>query len=242
MNLDQRQCSFRTGICFIVVASAVALAASISAQQRPAHALAADVPAGRAAPQLQERPRYHIAPGDVIDLTFPLQADFNQVLTVAPDGYVSLHGVGDFYAAGKTLPELRKDVAQAYSGILHNPIVNADLKDFQKPYFYINGQVAHPGKFDLRDNTTVSEALAIAGGETQNAKSSQVLLFRRLPGGAMVEVRKLDIKKMLKKGNLTEDMLLQPGDLIFVPQSTISKIARFLPSSSLGVYGSPVIP
>lgn len=242
MKLNYSKSSFRKGVCFFVTASAILLGTSLSGQVRAAHSVAADVPAGRAAPELQQRPRYEVAPGDVIDLTFPLQADFNQVITVAPDGYISLHGIGDFYAAGKSLPELRQDLAKAYSGILHNPIVNVDLKDFQKPYFYINGQVAHPGKFDLRENTTVSEALAIAGGETQNAKSSQVLLFRRTPGGAMVEVRKLDIKKMLKKGNLTEDMMLQPGDLIFVPQSAISKIARFLPSSSLGVYGSPVIP
>lgn len=212
------------------------------AQSATAHQASVSVPAGRAMPQLLQRPRYRIEPGDVLALTFPLSTAFNQTLTVAPDGYVGLRGVGDFYAADKTLPQLRQALVTAYSGILHDPIISVDLKDFQKPFFIVNGEVAHPGKFDLRENLTVTEALAIAGGLTQNAKSSQVLLFRRLPGGTMVEVRKLNLKKMLKKGNLTEDVMLEPGDLIFVPQSAISKIDRYLPTSSLGVYGAPGIP
>lgn len=52
----------------------------------------------------------------------------------------------------------------------------------------------------------------------------------------MVEVRKLDVKKMMKKGDLTEDAVLKPGDVIFVPQNFISKIDRFLPTSEMGVY------
>lgn len=212
-----------------------ASSAQTSSQLQPVNA-----PAGRAAPQLLERPRYRIEQGDVLDLVFPLETDFNQTITVAPDGYVALRGVGDFYAAGKSLPELHDALLTAYSGILHNPIINVDLKDFQKPFFIVNGQVAHPGKFDLRENITVSEAMAIAGGATEKARCSQVLLFRRLPGGTMVEVRKLDVKRMLKKGNLTEDVTLQPGDLIFVPQNTISKIQQFLPTSSMGVYSTGV--
>lgn len=196
--------------------------------------------AARHVTPLQQRPRYHIEPGDVIELDFPLSPDFNQTLTVAPDGYVSLKGVGDFQAADKSLPELRQALVTAYSGILHDPIVNIDLKDAQKAYFIVNGQVGHPGKFDLRENITVTEAIAIAGGATTAAKSSQVLLFRRVSGGSMVEVRKLDMKKMFKDGDLREDPPLQPGDLIFVPQNTISKIERFLPSSSMGIYSEGV--
>ncbi len=223
-------------------ASAILLTAGLSAQQPATQPVSAQVTAGKPLPQLEQRPRYHIESGDVIELSFPIAGDFNQTVTVAPDGYVALRGVGDFYAAGKSLPELRQALVTAYSGILHNPIVNVDLKDFQRPFFVVNGEVAHPGKFDLRENITVTEALAIAGGATDKAKSSQVLLFRRLPGGTMVEARKLDLKKMLKKGDLTEDMTLQPGDLIFVPQTALSKIERFLPTSSMGLYGAPVMP
>jgi protein involved in polysaccharide export with SLBB domain len=100
----------------------------------------------------------------------------------------------------------------------------------------VGGEVGHPGKYDIREDVTVAEALALAGGATTNAKSSQVLLFRRVPGGSLVEVRKLNLKSMLSKGDLREDVRLEPGDLVYVPKSTIGKISRFLPSTSVGLY------
>ncbi|MGB7547838.1 MAG: polysaccharide biosynthesis/export family protein [Terracidiphilus sp.] len=193
-----------------------------------------------ASPTLQHRRRYTVSPGDVMELGFPLSPEFNQSLTVAPDGFVSLRGVGDVSVEGKSLPEVRETLRKAYAGILHEPLVTVDLKDFQKPYFTVGGEVGHPGKYDLREDITVAEALAIAGGTTMNSKSSQVLLFRHLPGGSMVEVRKLDLKKMMKKGDLREDARLQPGDLVYVPKSAISTIMRFLPTSSMGLYASPI--
>ena len=202
---------------------------------------ATSVAIDRVAPQgLQERPRYHIEPGDVVEVSFPLSHEFDQSLMVAPDGYVALRGVGDLAIAGKSLPELREALGTAYAGILHHPVINVDLRDFQRPFFTVSGQVGHPGKYDLRENVTVAEALAIAGGTTVNAKFSQVLLFRRLPEGSMVEVKKLNLQKMLKKGDLREDMRVEHGDLLFVPQSAISKIERFLPTSSLGLYTTGV--
>lgn len=220
----------------VCIAAMYWLAGSALNAQAPSKPESADLLAEKAVPELHERPRYHIERGDVLDLVFPLEVDFNQDVTVTPDGYVSLRGLSDLYVAGKSLPELHDALIAAYSGILHNPIINVALKDFQKPFFIVNGRVAHPGKFDLREDITVSQALAIAGGVTDAGKSSQILLFRHMPGGTMVEVRKLDMKKMLSKGDLTEDAVLQPGDLIFVPQNVISKIQRFLPTSSLGLY------
>jgi polysaccharide biosynthesis/export protein len=190
----------------------------------------------KADPALQQRPRYLIESGDTVTLSFPLSPEFDQTVTVAPDGYIALRAVGDISVAGKNMPELREALKTAYSGILHDPIINVDLKDFQKPFFTVTGEVGHPGKFDLRGNTSVAEGLAIAGGTTQSAKSSQVLLFRRLPGGSMVEVRKLDIHHMMKKGDMREDAYLQPGDLLFVPKTALSTIERFLPTSSMGLY------
>ncbi len=197
----------------------------------------------QAGPVLLQRPRYQIQPGDILVLSFPISPTFNRTVTVAPDGYLSLDGVGDVYVAGKSLAEVRTALHAVYEKILHDPIVNVDLNTFQKPYFMVSGQVGRPGKFDLLgQKVTVVEALAMAGGETQRAKTTQVLLFRHMPGGAMVEVRKLNLKKMLKKGNLQEDPVLQAGDLVYVPQNAISKIERFIPTSSMGVYAAPPIP
>lgn len=190
----------------------------------------------QSSPSLQRRDRYRLEPGDIVDLTFPLSPEFNQTVTIAPDGYIALRSVGDFMAKGKTLPELAAGLRTTYSSILHDPVVTVDLKDFQKPYFTVGGEVGHPGKYELRDNTTVTEAIAIAGGFTPNSKHSQVLMFRRISDGSMVEVKKFDLKKMLSSTNTQENIFLQPTDMLFVPKNMISKIERFLPTESMGLY------
>jgi polysaccharide biosynthesis/export protein len=223
-------------ICVAVWLFGFCSMADCRGQSQPVQSVQSDQSQQPANPTLQQRQRYTIESGDVLDLSFPLSPELNQTVTVAPDGYIALHAVGDLNVAGKTLPQLRDALHTAYSGVLHDPLINVDLKDFQKPFFTVSGQVGHPGKYDLRENISVAEGLAIAGGTTPDAKSSQVLLFRRMPGGSMVEVRKLDLHKMLKKGDLREDAYLQPGDLLFVPKTAISTIQRFLPTSSLGLY------
>jgi polysaccharide export outer membrane protein len=121
---------------------------------------------------------------------------------------------------------------------MHDPEVNVVLKDFETPFFLAGGQVSHPGKYELRADTTVSEAVAIAGGFNEQAKHSQVVLFRRVSDD-LVESHVLNLKHMLDTKNLAEDLHLKPGDLIFVPQNSISKIRRYLPTSSLSMYSSP---
>ncbi|MBZ5516912.1 MAG: polysaccharide export protein [Acidobacteriia bacterium] len=188
------------------------------------------------APALQRRnPRYQIEEGDVLDLSFPFTPEFDQTLTVQPDGYINLKGVGDLHAEGLTVPELRDQLQKSYAGILHNPVITVTLKEFDKPYFLALGQVARPGKYDLRGDTTLTQALAMAGGLNDKAKHSQVLLFRRVSPD-WVEAKKLDVKRMLNGGDLSEDLHLQPGDMVYVPQNRVSKIKPFIPLPTLGAY------
>ena len=85
---------------------------------------------------------------------------------------------------------------------------------------------------------TVNEAVAIAGGFTQQAKHSQVVLFRRVSLD-VAEAHLIDAKKMLNSHTLREDWHIQPGDYIYVPQSRISKIRKFVPASSMNGYLNP---
>jgi protein involved in polysaccharide export with SLBB domain len=184
--------------------------------------------------------RYRINPSDTLELTFQLTPEFNQTVTVQPDGYITLRDVGDLQAAGKTLPELTESIKSAYSKILHDPVISVDPKDFEKPYFVVGGEVGKPGKFDWRGDVTLTQAIAIAGGFTDASKHSQVLLFRRV-SEQWAEARIINVKKMLNAGNLEEDPELKPGDMLFVPKNVISKIKPFLPTSSLGIYANPAI-
>ena len=192
-------------------------------------------------PAFQERyPRYHIHTADVIALNFSFTPDFNQTVTVQPDGYITLREVGDVHVQDKTTPEVEQAVRTAYGKVLHDPVVTVELKEFEKPYFVVGGEVTHPGKYDLRGETTVVQAVTIAGGLNDRAKSSEVLLFRRISND-LVEVKKVDMKAMLSAKNLSEDLHLRPGDMILIPRTNISKISRFIPFPSLGMYFNPAV-
>jgi polysaccharide export outer membrane protein len=182
--------------------------------------------------------RYTIHASDTLDLSFVFTPEFNQTVTVQPDGYISLKNVGECQAAGLTLSELTTSIAAAYSKILHNPAISIDLKDFEKPYFVVGGQVGKPGKFDWRGDVTLTEAIAIAGGFTEAAKTSQVLFFHRI-SDQWTQARIINVKEMLRSGTLREDPELQPGDMLVVPQNTLSKIKPFLPTASTGVFLNP---
>lgn len=180
-------------------------------------------------------PRYQMGLGDVIDIDFPLVPEFNQSVTVQPDGFISLKSAGDIHVQGLTSPETVEAIRAAYKNILHDPVLAITLKDFEKPYFTALGKVNKPGKYDLRGDTTVTQAIAIAGGLDDMAKHSQVLLFRHMDKDR-IEIKTVDVKAMLKGGNMEEDFHLRPGDMIMVPKSTLSKLRPWIPNQSLGMY------
>ena len=187
----------------------------------------------------ERHPLYRLSKSDVIDVNFTFSPDYNQTLTVQPDGFVALKGAGSILAEGRTLPQLQQSVAEAYRGVLHQPEITLTLKDFDKPYFLASGEVAKPGKYELRGDVTVNEAVAMAGGFTQQALHSQVVLFRRV-STEVAEAHVLDLKKMLNSRDLREDMHLRPADFVYVPQSRISKIRKFVPTNTLSWYANPM--
>lgn len=193
-----------------------------------------------ASPALHQRnPRYTLNSGDSFDLNFQFSPEFNQTLTVQPDGFVSLREVGDVHVSGLTLPEVQKLVESKYSTILKQPVISVVPKDLEKSFFVAMGQVERPGKYELRGPITVTEAIAIAGGlAPDRAKHSEVVLFRR-EGNTFAQGEVIDVKKMLKKRDLSEDVYLKPGDLLYVPQNTWSKIHQLIPTPGLGMTMYP---
>lgn len=196
---------------------------------------------GASSPALtgERRPLYRIHRSDVVEIHFTFSPELDQSVTVQPDGFLALRGVKPVYAEGNTLVQLQQAVVSAYADQLRDPEITVVLKDFDHPYFVVSGQVVHPGKYELRNETTVTEALAIAGGFNDQAKHSQVVVFRHI-SSELVESRVLNAGKLMASRDLSEDVRLQPGDLVFVPQSAFSKIRRFLPTSNLSLYLNPL--
>src|SRR5690349_1243520 len=170
----------------------------------------------------EHHPLYRLHKSDVVEVSFAFAPEFNQTLTVQPDGFVTLKELPQLYVEGMTLTQLQEALQESYGGLLHEPQATISLKNFDKPYFIATGEVGRPGKYELHGDTTVTEAVAIAGGFTGQAKHSQVVLFRRISGD-LTEARVLNVKQMMNARDLKEDLQLNPGDLLFVPQNAVSK-------------------
>jgi polysaccharide biosynthesis/export protein len=238
-----------TGLLLLVAAAAAVCLAqdgstlssqpSASANAAETKAVADNTSNTTVGPSFQQRySRYKLEFGDQFDVSFELSPEFNQTVTVQPDGYITLRGAGDVHVAGQTVPQLTETLKQAYAKILKDPVISVVLKDFEKPYFIADGQVGKPGKYDLRGETTLTQGIAIAGGFQDSAKHSQVLLFRRV-NSDWVSAKIINVKEMEKKGNLREDPYLHPGDMLFVPKNRLSKIKPFLPTASMGTFVNP---
>jgi polysaccharide biosynthesis/export protein len=187
-------------------------------------------------PQFQERDaRYRMVTGDVFDVSFDLSPEFNQQqVTVQPDGFVTFRGVGDVKVAGLTIPQLREAIRNTYGKTLHEPIISITLREFQKPFFIADGQLGHPGRYELHGPLTLTEGIALAGGFLESAKHSQVVLYRRV-NDQWTSAQLINVKKMEVNRDLKEDPLLHPGDMLFVPKNRFSKIKPFIPNSNVGV-------
>ena len=199
------------------------------------HAFAADTP------QLQTRDaRYHLHSGDVLGITYRYSPEYDATASIQPDGYADFPMLGELKLSGLTVDQARERILEKANTRLNDPEISVILKEFEKPYYIVGGEVGHPGKFDLRGDTSVAQAVAIAGGLSASAKHSQILVFHRVPDGWM-QVKKVNLKKMFKEANLEEDAQLQAGDFLFVPKNTFSKIERFIPTSSVGMYTNPIL-
>jgi len=177
----------------------------------------------------ERNPRYRIGREDILSISFPLSPELNQKVVVQPDGFISLQGAGSIHVEGLTVPALIEAIKKAYADILHDPIVDVDLTDFQKPFFTVLGQVGKPGQYTLRSDITVTQAIAVAGGFAPTAKT-QVFLYRAVSAN-WAEVRELKLKDLLNGKNISEDVHLRPGDMIFVPEKFITNFKKYVPYS-----------
>jgi len=223
---------FRKLIAVVFLLVSLSLAAGAQTQTRERHA-----------PKLTAfgvEERYVLHPGDVLDIQYRYTPEFNQTIAVQPDGYVSLQIGGDVKVAGKNLEEVRELILRKASTRLASPELTVVLKEFQKPYVVVAGEVPQPGKFELRENLTAIQAVLLAGGFKDSARSSQIIVFRKLNSDT-AEVKTLNFKTLRRTGDLENDLTLQAGDMILVPRNRISKIERYVRLASLAAFLNPLI-
>jgi polysaccharide biosynthesis/export protein len=216
---------------FISIIAAIAISAPVAIR-------AQDARAPRLSTVTEER--YRLQPGDVLEIQYRYSPEFNQTMTVQPDGYVSLEIGGDLKVAGLTVEQTRQAILRRASARLREPVATIVLKEFQRPYFVVSGEVAQPGKIEMRERVTAIQAIMLAGGMKETARSSQVVVFRFINSSDVAEVKLLNLKSIRRTSDLENDLTLKPGDIVYVPRDKISKIERFMKLASVAAFMTPI--
>ena len=189
---------------------------------------------------------YRIQPGDQLAIDFYLNSEFNDNVTVQPDGRIVLRLVGPLQASGMSPGQLANSINQAYSHELKNPSATVHVQNMPSRQIFVQGQVNHPGAFALQPGMTALQAIASAGGHTDEAALDNVVLIRRDACGH-ADGSKLDLADASKNPDKGEDVVLMPHDTLVVPRSTIANVDLFVKQYIRDVlpvepYLSPAIP
>ena len=182
---------------------------------------------------------YRLHLNDKVELQFPFSPEYNETIAVQPDGRISLREADPVQVAGRTVLEAQASIQHAYDGVLKEPRVSLTLREFLAPSFYASGEVGHPGRYELRSEITLLQALSEAGGMVnERARKKEIVIFRP-HGNGTYESKVINIKTMLEAQGTREDYPILPGDIVYVPQNRASKIQKFLPNANMGAYLSP---
>ncbi|MEW6097419.1 MAG: polysaccharide biosynthesis/export family protein [bacterium] len=161
---------------------------------------------------------YTIGPLDVLEIFVIEDPDLRKTVTVAPDGKISFPLMGNVYVAGMTSTEVSEKIASFLSkDYLVNPHVTVSILQISSKKFSIVGEVERPGVFPVNEGVNLLKAIALAGGFTKFADLRKVKILREKDG--QCEIIQIDVNKIIKKGEIQQNITIQPEDIIIVPAS-----------------------
>ncbi|MCI0393145.1 MAG: polysaccharide export protein [Acidobacteria bacterium] len=212
---------------FVLLASLVCFTQAQQPTPRAEAPISAPSSAPSSAP-ISANDAYRIRSGDKLSLKFLYQPELNEPsVLVRPDGLINLSMIDEVMARGLTVVELKGSLEKAYSEILLNPVISINLVEFVAPRTFIAGQVAKPGSYELRAGQTLMQVIALAGGFTRDANRKMVLHARPI-GEGKLKMATFDVTRMLSDSGAPQEVSLQDGDYVFVPDSKLSKMSRVI--------------
>ena len=209
----------------LVLCGAVAIAPTVTAnpQQAPGSQPPSTTiqPPPAAEAQIRETAgqssEYLIGPEDLLEIVVWRQAELSRVVSVRPDGRISLPLLNDVTAANITVTQLRDVLAKGYSRFVPEAEVSVMVKEIHSKWISVMGMVKEPGKYPLRSKTTVLEGLAMAGGFDTYAKKDQIVIYRPNGKGAWTTVLFNYTQMLNNRDGIQQNFVLQHGDIIVVP-------------------------
>ncbi|TLY38779.1 MAG: hypothetical protein E6K60_00035 [Nitrospirae bacterium] len=190
------------------------------AQEKPA-------PAANVAPQASEKNSmivtsdYYIGPEDILEIIVWRNADLSKVVTVRPDGRISLPLLGDIEATGLTPGQLTTNIVTKLKQFKETPTVSVILQQGNSYAVYVLGEVGKPGRYFLKSKTTLLQAITNAGGFAPIAARNRIVIFRWVEGKNQEIKLKASYDEIVLKDNSDQNVILKPGDTIVVPSETM---------------------
>ncbi len=158
---------------------------------------------------------YRIGPEDVLQISVWKNDGMSRTVPVRPDGMISLPLLNEVQAAGLTPAQLREALITKLVEFEPNPEVSVIVQEVRSFKVSVIGEVAHPGRFELKSRATVLDILAQAGGFKEFASRARIVVLR-LQGGAMKRIP-FNYNKVISSDGEHENFFLQPGDIVVVP-------------------------
>ena len=157
------------------------------------------------------RSEYRLGSEDLIECFVYKEPELTATAVVRPDGMISLPLVGEIQATGKTAIELQAEITSKLLEFIADPVVSVIVKEINSPKISVFGEVRKPDVFPIKQQMTVLNAIALAGGFTEFAKRDRVIVIRT--GSSGQERIKLNVERLLKDGT---PFYLQASDTVFV--------------------------
>jgi polysaccharide biosynthesis/export protein len=156
---------------------------------------------------------YTIGASDLLEISVWGEQNLSRQVTVRNDGFISMPLAGDILAAGKTPPQLKKDIESILMKYIKDPRCAVIVIEPRSKRFYIQGQVVRPGQYTLDQDLFITQVIPLTGGFTQWADQGDIVILR-IEGDKKIRLN-VDYKKIIK--GKTEDVPIKPGDTIIVP-------------------------
>jgi polysaccharide export outer membrane protein len=163
--------------------------------------------------------RYKIGPLDTLNIIVWRNPELSALVTVRPDGRIAVPLVEDILAAGKNPQDLAREIEKGLSKVLRDASVTVIVGGFQGTFgdqIRIVGEAARPQAVPYRQNMTILDVMIQAGGLTDFANGNGAVLVRGAEGGKQYSVR---LKDLLKRGDISANVDVRPGDIVIIPQS-----------------------
>jgi protein involved in polysaccharide export with SLBB domain len=178
-------------------------------------------------PETPQDREYRLGYGDVISVKFFYNPEFDQTVTVRPDGRITLPRLGDILVVGMTPTDLDEQITAKYSEIIREPDVTVIVEEMGEEVVYVLGEVNDPGGYPLNPyGTTVLGAIALAEGFKNTAKLSSVILIK-LDASGVPRPERLNLTRAVG-GNREDDPYLRGNEIVYVPSTFIAQLNLFI--------------